>query len=193
MTFKEAALIVMDEEFTRGNFITPNQSEALADHTAFLDGIPDSDKRKIADKLFWEIYLFNGEQFQNWTVTPPTTKATRVIQSDLQAVNDFLGLMEKIYLDVPASMNGTIFSLDEGYIAAKKYAEKLKHDLEALSKGKTGCNQSDLLQLQKGRYYSNTITKEDIKKIVIEILEDYRLPKHTKDRRRVYDEFIARL
>lgn len=199
MTFKEAALIVMDEEFAGNNFITQENASALADHTAFLDGIPDDDKEKIAGKLFWEIYSFEGEQFKNWTVAPPTAKPVRVIESDLQTVNDFLGLLEKIYLDVPSMilyMGGRRLSGGkeaEQYIAAKKYAEKLKHDLEILQTGVAKCNQSDLLLLKKGRYYSKAISKEDIKKTVIQILKDYSLPLHTTDRRRVYDEFIARL
>lgn len=191
MIFKEVMNEVIYKNFEIDDFIHPDQCKALEEYTYFLDGIPDSDKEKIAQKLFSEIVEYNDAQVNNWTTVQPTAKPTRVIKSDIKTIDNFLELLEKIYLDVPSSMSGTFFSIDKKYKTAEDYAQKLKHDLEILQTGKAKCNQSDLLILKKGRYYSNIKTKEDIENTIIEILKDYSLTRYTTDRRPIYKEFIA--
>jgi hypothetical protein len=182
---------VIGKNFESGYFINPDQCKALKDHTYFLDGIPDSDKEKIAQKLFSEIEEYSAQQFNNWTTEQPTAKPTRVIKSDIKTIDNFLELLAKIHIDAPASMSGTFFSMNKECSNAKAFAKKLKHDLETLQTGKAKCNQSDLLILQKRRYYSNIKTKEDIENTITEILKDYSLTRYTTDRRPIYKEFIA--
>lgn len=198
MTFKEAVQKVIANNFEDGNFIESNQCEALENHTTFLDAISDNDKEKIAQILYDEIIEYNAERWQNWTTTPPTAKPTRVINSELKTVNAFLELLDKHCLDnintEPLKRNengGLCIDLRPNleYRTTQSVAKKIKNDLEILKKK---CNQSDLLILQKARYYKNIKTKEDIKNTIKKIMKKNSIPidyLSTQD----IQEFIARL
>lgn len=198
MDFKEAAYKIIIENFEDGIFISDYQSEALENHTHFLDVIFDSDKEKIAQVLFEEIQEYNGERWNYWTVTPPTAKPTRVIKNELKTVNAFLELLEKHSIDninkeptKRSKSGGIIIDMRPNleYRTAQNIAQKMKHDLELLQKK---CNQSDLLILQKPRYYKNTKSKEDIENTIRDIMKTYSIAIDYESIQKVRD-FISRL
>lgn len=167
MTFSEIADRVILRRFKQGGFIHPNQCEALKNHADFFDNIPDNDKVQIAQDLFSEIESYNA--IPSWTTTPPTAKPTRVIKSELQTVTTYIELLDKIYSDMPNCSN-PFFGKSEEYENAQVIAKKIKHDLEILQKK---CKQSDLLILQKSRYYQNTKTKQDIEDNITNLLREH--------------------
>jgi hypothetical protein len=166
MIFSEIADSVILRRFKQGSFIHPNQCEALKNHADFFDNIPDNDKVKIAQDLFSEIESYNA--IPSWTTTPPTAKPTRVIKQELQTVTAYIELLNKIYSDM--SNCNPFFGKSEEYENAQVIAKKIKHDLEILQKK---CKQSDLLILQKSRYYQNTKTKQDIENTIRDIMKNY--------------------
>jgi hypothetical protein len=102
-----------------------------------------------------------------------------VIKSELKTVNAFLELLEKHAIDninnEPVKRNesgGIRLDMRQNleYRKAQNIAQKMKHDLELLQKK---CNQSDLLILQKPRYYKNAKSKEDIENTIRDIMKNY--------------------